>query len=63
MAVAQAVLASIGLEALGLGAPSEPTLGDDDLLADERIRLPARPVVVDRRADHRARACCSSACS
>jgi peptide/nickel transport system permease protein len=27
MAVAQAVLASIGLEALGLGAPSEPTLG------------------------------------
>lgn len=27
MAVAQAVLASIGLEALGLGAPAEPTLG------------------------------------
>jgi peptide/nickel transport system permease protein len=27
MAVAQAVLASIGLEALGLGTPSEPTLG------------------------------------
>src|SRR5581483_7764092 len=30
--------------------------GDDHLLADERIRLPARPVVVDRRPDHRARA-------
>jgi peptide/nickel transport system permease protein len=27
VAVAQAVLASVGLEALGLGAPSEPTLG------------------------------------
>jgi peptide/nickel transport system permease protein len=27
MAVAQAVLASIGLEALGLGTPAEPTLG------------------------------------
>jgi peptide/nickel transport system permease protein len=27
MAVAQAVLASIGLEALGLGTPTEPTLG------------------------------------
>ena len=27
VAVAQAVLASIGLEALGLGTPSEPTLG------------------------------------
>ena len=27
VAVAQAVLASVGLEALGLGTPSEPTLG------------------------------------
>ena len=27
VAISQAVLASIGLEALGLGAPSEPTLG------------------------------------
>ena len=27
MAVAQPLLASIGLEALGLGTPSEPTLG------------------------------------
>jgi peptide/nickel transport system permease protein len=27
VAISQAVLASIGLEALGLGSPSEPTLG------------------------------------
>ena len=50
VAISQAVLASIGLEALGLGA-IRTHAWPDDLLDDERVRLHAWPVVVDHRAD------------
>ena len=51
VAISQAVLASIGLEALGLGAPSEPTLGQTIYWMMNEFRLHARHVVVDHRAD------------
>ena len=54
MAVAQAVLASIGLEALGLGTPSEPTLGMTIFWLMNKSAFLLGIVVVDPGADHRA---------
>ncbi len=46
-AVAAAILAGIGLEAMGLGPQNEPTLGHDDLLDHDLLGVPAGALVVD----------------
>jgi peptide/nickel transport system permease protein len=62
-AVSAAILASIGLEVLGLGPLEAPTLGHDALLGELQRGDHQRLVVVVDRADRHHRDWCSSACS